>query len=95
MNKAKVKSILSQCKKSINTIFDDAEAARLSKDQMEEVIALISRKIEGETNKEHADLEKPAPIKSHVFKTGATSDERGAYVHTKSASEKFDQMNGR
>jgi glycyl-tRNA synthetase beta subunit len=95
MNKTKSKSILNQCKKAINTIFDDAEEARLSKEQMEEIISFISTRLETPVSANGADTEKTTAIKPHVFKTGATADERGAYVHTKSASEKFDQMNGR
>lgn len=94
MKKTTLKSILGQCKKSINTIFDDSEEQRLTKEQMEDVLDFISQKIEGQTLPSEEVAEKPQP-KSSVFKTGAKAEERGAYVHTKSASEKFDNMNGR
>lgn len=96
MKKTTLRSILSQCKKSINTIFDDLEEQRLSKEQMDEVIDFIAQKIEGENQLADKLTEaKQDQIKTSIFKTGAAAEERGAYVHTKSASEKFDNMNGR
>ena len=94
MKKTTLKSILGQCKKAINTIFDDAEEARLTKEQMEEVLDFIAKKADGQEVIESDDTKIIQP-KSSIFKTGAASEERGAYVHTKSASEKFDNMNGR
>jgi hypothetical protein len=94
MKKTTLKSILTQCKKTINTIFDDAEETRLTKEQMEEVLELIAKQT---SDQDLIDTEaiKLAEPKSSVFKTGSATGERGAYVHTKSASEKFDNMNGR
>jgi len=94
MKKTILKSILTQCKKTINTIFDDAEETRLTKEQMEEVLELIAKQT---SDQDLIDTEaiKLAEPKSSVFKTGSATGERGAYVHTKSASEKFDNMNGR
>jgi hypothetical protein len=88
MKKTTLKSILAQCKKTINTIFDDAEEARLTKEQMDEVLDFIAKQTSDQ------DLVDTEP-KSSVFKTGSATGETGAYVHTKSASEKFDSMNGR
>jgi len=94
MKKTILKSILTQCKKTINTIFDDAEETRLTKEQMEEVLELIAKQT---SDQDLIDTEavKLAEPKSSIFKTGSAAEERGAYVHTKSASEKFDSMNGR
>lgn len=94
MKKTTLKSILAQCKKSINTIFDDAEEARLTKEKMDEVLEFIATQT---SDQDLIDTEagKIAEPKSSIFKTGAAKEERGAYVHTKSASEKSDSMNGR
>jgi len=88
MKKTTLKSILAQCKKTINTIFDDAEEARLTKEQMDQVLDFIAKQTSGQ---ELVDAEP----QSSIFRTGSVAEERGAYVHTKSASEKFDNMNGR
>jgi hypothetical protein len=88
MKKTTLKSILAQCKKTINTIFDDAEETRLTKEQMDEVLDFIAKQT---SYQELVDTEP----QSSIFKTGSAAEERGAYVHTKSASEKFDNMNGR
>jgi hypothetical protein len=94
MKKTTLKSILAQCKKTINTIFDDAEEARLTKQQMDEVLDFIAKQT---SDQDLVDTEsiKPTEPKSSIFRTGSAAEERGAYVHTKSASEKFDSMNGR
>ncbi len=94
MKKTTLKSILSQCKKAINTIFDDAEEVRPTKEQMDEILDFIAKKIDGQEVVEPVET-KETQTKSSIFKTGAATEERGAYVHTKSASEKFDHMNGR
>jgi hypothetical protein len=94
MKKTTLKSILTQCKKTINTIFDDAEETRLTKEQMEEVLELIAKQTSDQDLIETEAIKLAEP-KSSIFKTGSAAEERGAYVHTKSASEKFDNMNGR
>jgi len=94
MKKTTLKSILAQCKKTINTIFDDAEEARLTKQQMDEVLDFIAKQTSGQDLVDTEAIKLTEP-KSSVFKTGSATGERGAYVHTKSASEKFDSTNGR
>lgn len=94
MKKTTLKSILAQCKKSINTIFDDAEEARLTKEKMDEVLEFIAAQT---SDQDLVDTEavKVTEPKSSIFKTGSAAEEKGAYVHTKSASAKSDSMNGR